>query len=144
MSTQIDIMSFGPTLARETRPADARKYLDGIDADKAVGVVHVAIIPSYQPGVLQVEALIDDGTDPIVAAQALQVASKRIATIHALGEVKPPVTLNVNDAKARARAERLVDMCRDATIKEPSLHSFDHPRENCVRAIMAAMVRGDV
>lgn len=136
------IMSYGKTLTRPMSGLALLEQLSGIDNAKVVGTAQVAVCSSHVPSIANVECF-PDCLEPATAIAALEIAAERLRTIHRLPK-SHTVAVDIEDAEIiRQRAEALVDLCRAAGVAvggaNRGLHTFDHKRETCVRAIVIAL-----
>lgn len=136
------VISYGTTLARKLNDVQTMTMLSRVPAERVVGSVHVAVCYSHVPNVLNVECWMD-GMGPATSIVGLQVAEKRLRTLHQMGPERLQFqAVDLYDAEAlRRTAERLVDYCRAGRMNPGGQVTFDQPRENCVRVAMAELAR---
>jgi hypothetical protein len=139
-----NVVSFGPTLARQMRVADVMAHFAKLDAaGSAIGMGHVAVCRSHVAGILNVEYLGED-LSPAMAVAGLEIAATRLKIVHGIREGGLHFQMvDLYDAELmRKRAEEFVDMCRAsrvACVDGKPLHTFTESRENCVRAAIVML-----
>lgn len=140
-------VTFGPTLARQMTPDDVRIYLQGQEADKLVGTIHVLVCRSHLPDTVNIEHMVD-GLEPGIELIALQVADERIRHLHSI----PPGRLNITPIDAfnadviRTAAEDLVKLIRSRPPMPADFvpGQFDLSFDDAVTAAMVALVAAPV
>jgi hypothetical protein len=131
------LLAYGATLARQMTRDQVCAYLVSAGCRKCFGIIQVYLVQSSRPNILTVDCWLD-GIDPVRAMRAITIAERQLSKMHGVpvptGAALPPETL----AEVRAKAERLVDMCRQSrpnANRDLIRHAFDHTREACVEAI---------
>lgn len=134
------VITYGRTLTRPMTDADVMAYLETLDSSRAFATLHIAFCHSHVPGIINVEAW-RDNIAPASALVGLEVAAKRLRSIHGLGSGPLRfVAVDLYDAEhMRARAEAVVDMCRSSRVGTDGRHYYDHTRERCVQTTILQM-----
>lgn len=140
-------VTYGPTLARQMSTEDVRTYLEGQDADKLIGAVHVLVCRSHLPDTINIEHMVD-GIAPAIELLALQVADQRIRHLNSIATGK----LNITAIEAfsadviRAKAVDLVSAIRSRPPAPVDLmpKQFDLSFEDAVTAAMVALVTAPI
>jgi hypothetical protein len=136
------LISHGRTLTDIMSDEEQRAYLDRIDADKAIGVMRLAILKTYAPNVFDVECWTDN-IRPYSAILALECAAKRLRTLHQIPSNAAPAAVD-NALDLRDQAEKLVDMVREwgpptVGTRPGRLSAFNLSREVAVMSVMGVL-----
>lgn len=130
------IISHGRTLTDIMNDDQVREYLERLDADKAIGVIRLAVLKTYAPDVFNVECWTDN-IRPYSAILALEIAAKRLRELHDINPQKIPAVDNAETL--REISEGLVDMIRKWETPDGRLPSFKLSREVAVMSVMGVI-----